>query len=139
MNVEPYLYFDGRTEEALEFYKKVLGAEVLALLRFKDSPVAHPPEMVTPDMMDKVMHCHFKIGTSSLMASDGMCQGKSQFSGISLTISLPDIATAETIFTALSEGGQVQMPLTKTFYAERFGMVADQFGVSWMILAVTCP
>ena len=135
MLVQPYLMFDGRCEEALEFYKKALGAEVTALHRFKDSP---DPGMCPPaaGSENKVMHSSFRVGETTLMASDGRCEGKPAFQGISLSISVPSEAEAERRFSALAEGGQVQMPLTKTFFSPRFGMVADRFGVSWMIIVV---
>ena len=135
MLVQPYLMFEGRCEEALEFYKKALGAEVTALHRFKDSPDPGmcPP---APGSENKVMHSSFRVGETTLMASDGRCEGKPAFQGISLSISVPSEAEAERRFSALAEGGQVQMPLTKTFFSPRFGMVADRFGVSWMIIVV---
>jgi len=131
--VQPYLFFDGRCEEALEFYGRALGAEVTALMRWKDSPEPPQPGACPPGSGDKVMHASFKVGEATLMASDGRCQGKPNFEGFSLSLTVPDEAQAERLFTALGEGGQVQMPLTKTFFSPRFGMVADRFGVSWMI------
>ena len=133
MQVQPYLFFDGRCEEAVEYYKKVLGAEVTMLMRFKDSPEPHAPGMVAPDAGDKVMHLSLRIGETTVLASDGRCEGKPSFEGFSLTITVPDTAQAERLFTALAEGGQVQMPLTQTFFSPGFGMVADRFGVGWMI------
>jgi PhnB protein len=134
MQVQPYLFFDGRCEEAVEFYRKTLGAEVEMLMRFKDSPEPHPPGMVPPGSENKVMHTCLRIGDTKVMASDGRCQGKPSFQGFSLSLAPPNDAEAERLFTALSDGGQVQMPLAKTFFASRFGMVADRFGVSWMIV-----
>lgn len=134
MKVEPYLYFDGRAEEALNFYKEAIGAEILCLMRFNEGP----PEMeVPPGTENKVMHAAMQIGSSMVMVSDGMCneQEPTKFSGISLTISVDDPAKAEKLFSALQQGGQVQMPLEETFFAHKFGMVADKFGVSWMVLA----
>jgi len=132
MQVQPYLFFDGRCEQALDFYQKTLGAKVEALMRFKDNPEpAHNP----PNSDDKVMHACFRIGDTQVMASDGNCAGKPSFQGFSLSIAAPSAAEAEKRFAALAEGGQVQMPLGKTFFAERFGMVADRFGVSWMVIA----
>ena len=131
MHVNPYLMFDGRTEEALEFYKETLGAEVTALMRFSDNP---EPGYNPPDSADKVMHCTFKIGNQELMASDGDCAGKGEFKGISLTLTLATPADAEEYFAALSTSGQIQMPMSETFFAERFGIVADKFGVSWMVI-----
>jgi PhnB protein len=134
MQVQPYLFFDGRCEEALEFYRGALGAEVTMLLRMKDSPEPHEPGMLPPGAGDKVMHTSFRIGDTTLMASDGRCLGKPSFQGFSLSLSVPNEAEAERLFTALADGGQVQMPLAKTFFSPRFGMVADRFGVSWMII-----
>jgi PhnB protein len=130
MKAEPYLFFDGRCEEALEFYRKELGAEVTMLLRFKESP---DPDMCQPGAEDKVMHANFRIGDNTLMASDGRCEGQAAFQGFSLSLSLADEAEAERLFAVLSDGGQVVMPLTKTFWSPLFGMVTDRFGVSWMI------
>jgi len=134
--VQSYLFFDGRCEEAIEFYRTALGAEVTMLSRFKDSP---DPNMCAPGTEDKVMHASFRIGDTTLMTSDGRCQGKPAFEGFSLSLTVPDETEAERLFAALAEGGQVQMPLTKTFFSSRFGMVADRFGVSWMILVASRP
>jgi|SRR5436190_23014116 len=129
--IQPYLFFDGRCEEALEFYRKTLGAEVVMMMRFKDSP--EPPQPGCGSSPDKVMHACFRIGNSSLLASDGNCEEKPKFEGFSLSFTVPDEAAAERVFKALADGGKVQMPLTKTFFSPRFGMVADQFGVGWMV------
>lgn len=137
MQVQPYLFFDGRCEEALEFYRKAIGAEVTALLRYQDSPEPPPPGMIPPGSENKVMHASMHIGDTTVMASDGHCQGQPNFQGFSLSLNAPDDAKAEQLFAALADGGQVQMPLTKTFFASRFGMVADRFGVSWMIIVET--
>jgi PhnB protein len=128
--VQPYLFFGGRCDEALKFYQTALGAEVLMRSRFKDSP---DPFMVQPWMEEKVMHASFKIGETSLMASDGRCEGGARFEGFSLSISVPDEKEAERVFTALSEGGEVTMPLEKTFWSPKFGMLTDRFGVGWMV------
>ena len=130
-NVEIYLFFDGRCEEAIEFYRSKLGAEVLMMMRFKESP---DPTMCLPGSDDKVMHASLRIGETRIMASDGRCTGKPRFEGFALSLAAPDEAEADRLFTILSDGGQVQMPMMKTFYARRFGMVADRFGVSWMII-----
>ena len=134
MLVQSYLFFDGRCEEALEFYRKKLGAEVTMLMRFKDSPEPHQPGMVSPGSENKVMHASFRIGETTVMASDGRCLGKPSFQGFALSLTVADNAEAERMFAALGDGGQVQMPLTKTFFSSRFGMVVDRFGVSWMVL-----
>jgi PhnB protein len=134
MKVEPYLSFDGRCDEALEFYRRVLRAEVTMLMRFKDSPEPHQPGMIPPGSENKVMHASFRIGDTTLMASDGRCLGKPNFQGFSLTLSVPNDAEAERLFATLGDGGQVQMPLAKTFFSSRFGMVADRFGVPWMVI-----
>src|ERR687892_1264889 len=111
MLVQPYLFFDGRCEEAVEFYKSALGAEVAMLMRFKDSPEPPAPGMVPPGSGDKVMHTSFRIGDTTVMASDGRCQGQPSFAGFALSLTAPDDAGAERLFAALAEGGQVQMPL----------------------------
>lgn len=134
MQVQPYLFFDGRCEEAIEFYKQALGAEQEMLMRFKGSPEPPPPGMVPPGSEDKVMHASFRIGATTVMASDGHCTGQPSFQGFSLSLSVPNEAEADRLFAALGDGGQVQMPLAKTFFSPRFGVVADRFGVSWMII-----
>jgi PhnB protein len=129
--VQPYLFFGGRCEEAIEFYKTALGAELLMLSRFKENP---EPQPGMPDCFEeKVMHASFRIGETTLMASDGMCDGKANFEGFSLSITVPDEAEAERVFVALGEGGLVTMPLEKTFWAPKFGMLTDRFGVGWMV------
>ena len=133
MRVEPYLFFDGRCEEAIEFYRKALGAEVTMLMRYKESPEPPPPGMIPPGSENKVMHSNLRIGETMVMASDGNCQGKPSFQGFSLSVTAPNAAEAERMFNALADGGQVQMPLGKTFFSPCFGMVADRFGVSWMV------
>jgi PhnB protein len=135
MQVEPYLFFDGRCEEALEFYRTKLGAEVTALMRFKESPEPHQPGMIPPGAENKVMHANLRIGSTTMMASDGRCQGQPNFQGFALTLAAQSDTDAERLFAALGDGGKVQMPLTKTFFASSFGMVADRFGVSWMVIA----
>jgi PhnB protein len=132
MQVQPYLFFDGRCEEAIQFYKKALGAEVQMLMRFKDSPEPPNPDCM-PVSGEMVMHASFRIGSTMLMASDGQGKGQASFKGFSLSLTVPKEADADRLFAALSDGGQVQMPLAKTFFSPRFGMVADRFGVSWMI------
>ncbi len=134
MAIEPYLNFDGRCEEAIEFYKKALGAEVVMLMRFGESPDPCPPSTMAPGSENKVMHASLNIGGSTVMASDGYCQGKANFNGITLSLSIKDDAAADKAFNALAEGGQIHMPLGKTFFSPRFGMVADKFGVPWMVI-----
>ena len=134
MQVEPYLMFNGRCEEAINFYTKAINAEVVYMMRFKDSPDPQPPGMLPPGSENKIMHMNFRVGDSSIMASDGQCNGTASFQGFSLTISVKDAGQAEKIFAALGEGGQIQMPLGKTFFSPMFGMVADRFGVSWMVI-----
>ena len=134
MRVEPYLFFDGRCDEAIEFYRRALGAEVTMLMRFRESPEPPPPGKVPPGSENKVMHSNLRIGETMVMASDGLCSGKPSFQGFSLSLTAPNEVEAERMFAALADGGQVQMPLAKTFFSPRFGMVADRFGVSWMII-----
>jgi len=130
--VQPYLFFDGRCEEALDFYKQTLGAEVTGLFRFKDAP--QPAQAgATPGSENKIMHASLRVGDTTFMASDGRCGGTPKFEGFSLSLTVSNEAEAERFFNALGKGGQVQMPLSQTFFSKRFGMVADQFGVSWMV------
>jgi PhnB protein len=136
MNIEPYLFFEGRCDEAIEFYGRALGAEVTALMRYKDSPEPPPPGMIPPGSESKVMHANLRIGDTTAMVSDGNCSGRPDFRGFSLSITAPDVARANQLFAALAEGGRVQMPLAKTFFSPRFGMVADRFGVSWMVIVM---
>lgn len=134
MIVEPYLFFEGRCEEAMAFYTKAVGAKVEALMRFKESPETPPPGMVPPGSENKVMHALFRIGDSAIMASDGGCSNAQKFDGFSLTITVANEAEAKAKFTALSEGGAVTMPLGKTFFSPCFGMLTDKFGVGWMLI-----
>jgi PhnB protein len=134
MQVQPYLFFDGRCAEAIEFYQSALGAKVEMLMRFKEAPDQPPPGMLPPGSENKVMHSCLRIGDTAIMASDGRCQGKPSFSGFSLSLTARDEADADRLFGALADGGEVQMPLGKTFFSPRFGIVADRFGVSWMVV-----
>ena len=133
MQVQAYLFFDGRAEEAIEFYTKALDAKVEMLMRFSDSPEPPPPGMVPPGSENKIMHSSLRIGDAVVMASDGNCGGQTQFQGFSLSLNVKTPADAERLYNALLEGGQVQMPLGKTFWSECFGMLTDRFGVGWMI------
>lgn len=138
MQVQPYLFFEGRCEEAAEFYKAALGAEVTMLMRFKDAPPAGGPGGCAPgvDVSEKVMHMAMRIGEGTVMASDGRCSGTPDFKGVALSLAPKDAAEAGRMFHGLAEGGQVQVPLGPTFFSPAFGMVADRFGVMWMV-AVT--
>jgi len=131
MQVQPYLFFDGRCDEALEFYKDKLGAKVGMLMRFKDAP---DQSMVAPGAREKVMHAQMQIGDTTVLASDGRCLGRPNFQGFALTISANSEAEAETTFAALADGGQVTMPMAKTFFSPKFGMCADKFCIGWMVL-----
>lgn len=135
MNVQPYLCFDGRCEEALDFYRRTLGAQVTMLMRFEESP---DKDMCPGGAVhgDKIMHSAFRVGGSTIMATDGRNEGKTRFEGFSLSLDAKDEAEAKRLFDALADGGQVQMPLAKTFFSPCFGMVADRFGVSWMIVVL---
>lgn len=130
MKVEPYLFFNGRGEEAIEFYRKVLGAEVTLLMRYSDSP---EPGMCPPGADDKIMHANVRIADSTVMVSDGRCEGEPDFRGFSLSITADDLDQARSLFDTLTDGGEVEMPFQKTFWSPGFGMVTDRFGVSWMI------
>ena len=131
MLVQPYLAFEGRCDEALKFYQAALGAEVQMLMRFKEAP---DQSMISPGMGEKVMHSSMKIGDSIVMATDARCTGTASFAGITLSLTVSDDAEAEAKFGALSDGGQVTMPLAKTFFSPKFGMLTDRFGVQWMVL-----
>ena len=134
MNVQPYLNFNGRCQEAIDFYRKALGAEVTMLMHFKDCPDPQQSAMISPGSKDKVMHAALKIGDSTVFASDGRCTGKPEFQGVTLSLNAKDEAEAKKLFGALADGGQVHMPLAKTFFSPSFGMLADRFGVAWMVV-----
>ena len=134
MKIEPYLFFDGRTDEALAFYKDAIGAETTMLMRYKDNPEPMPPGSLPPGYEGKVMHASMKIGDATVMAADGHCGGKPTFDGFSLTYNAADEADADRAFAALSAGGKVTMPIGKTFFAPKFGMCTDKFGVGWMVI-----
>jgi PhnB protein len=137
MFVEPYLFFDGRCEEALEFYRTALGAEIGMIMRYRESPEPPPPEMVPEGWDDKIMHALFRVGNSAIMASDDCTAGDRAMRGFSLSIAAADADEAERLFRALADGGVVQMPLGATFWSPAFGMVTDRFGVPWMVNAAT--
>ncbi|MGG5818190.1 VOC family protein [Falsiroseomonas sp. HW251] len=132
MHTVPYLFFEGRCEEALAFYGQALGAETRAMMRYRDSP---EPAQVPPGNDDKVMHGEFKVGETVIFCSDGMCSGKTAFGGFGLALAAKDAAEAGRLFAALSDGGEVRMPLSPTFFSPAFGMVSDRFGVMWMVMA----
>jgi PhnB protein len=134
MLVQSYLFFDGRCDEAIEFYRGALDAEVTMRMRFKDHPGPTPPGMIQPGTEDKVMHAQMHIGDTVILLSDGRCTGKPQFQGSALALTVADEAEADRRFAALADGGQVTMPLAKTFFSPRFGMLSDRFGVAWMVL-----
>lgn len=142
MQVQPYLFFDGRCEEAIDFYRKALNAEVIMMMRFKDNPDLQankdkPDQQANtcmPADLNKIMHAALRIGETTIMASDGKAEGKAEFKGFSLSLSPANEGEADRLFAALSDGGQVLVPLMKTFFSPRFGMVADRFGVNWMVV-----
>ncbi len=131
MQVQPYLFFDGKCDEALEFYKTAVGANPTMVMRFKDAP---DKSMITPGTENKVMHAHVKIGDAAVLMSDGRCQGNTNFQGFALTISAKNETEADKLFGALAAGGRVTMPMAKTFFSPRFGMLTDKFGVGWIVL-----
>ena len=136
--VQPYLFFDGKCEEAIQFYQHALGAKLNMQMRFKDSPEPPSPGCAPADT-NKIMHAQFQIGDTEVMASDGRGSGNPKFEGFSLSLSLPTEAEVERAFQALAEGGAIQMPLGKTFFSARFGMVTDRFGVMWMVMVTPTP
>ena len=130
MSIQPYLLFNGTCEDAIEFYKDALGAEVMMLLRFKQAP---DQSMIQPGNAEKIMHARVRVGDSIVLMSDGTCAGETKFDGFSLSLTVANVEEADRRFNALADGGQVRMPLDKTFFSPRFGMVADKFGVGWMV------
>jgi len=132
--IQPYLFFEGRCQQAIEFYQAALGAKIDMLMRYSDSPEPPPPGMIPPGSGDKVMHAALRIGDAVLLLSDGDCSGSPGFSGISLSLTAASIDDAQRKFSALAEAGKVQMPLGSTFFSPCFGMVEDRFGVCWMII-----
>jgi len=130
--IQPYLFFNGNCEEAIECYRKALGAEVEMMMRFKESPEPQPPGTVPPGFENKIMHASFRVVQTTVMASDGCSADKVSFQGFSLSLSVPSEKEADRVFAALADGGQVRLPLTKTFFSPRFGMLEDRFGVGWM-------
>jgi PhnB protein len=133
MQVQPYVFFDGRCEEAIEFYRRAIGAQVIMMMRFKESPEPPQPGCTPPGSENKIMHASFRVGDSTILASDGRSTGKPKFDGFALSLTVSNDADAKRLFSALSDGGQVTAPLTKTFFSSSFGMVADRFGVHWMV------
>jgi PhnB protein len=131
--IQPYLFFNGRCEEAIEFYRRALGAEIEMMMRFKESPEPPPPGSVPPGFDNKIMHASFRIGQTTVMASDGCSAEKPSFQGFSLSLAVQNEAAADDAFNALADGGLIKMPLTKTFWSPRFGMLEDRFGIGWMI------
>ena len=136
--ITPYLFFGGRCEEALEFYRKALGAEVEVLMRFDESPEPPPPGMLPAGSEKKIMHASFRVRGVPLMASDG-CGEQSKFDGMRLALAVPNEADARRAFDALADGGSVQMPLTRTFWSPCYGMVTDRFGLGWMVMVSEAP
>jgi PhnB protein len=128
MQIQPYLFYNGRCEEAIEFYRAAVGAEVTMLMRYQDSP-----DPTSHGVGEKVMHAGLRVGDTTVLVSDGRCSGKLDFQGFALSLTVPDDAAAQRVFAALSAGGRVQAPLAKTFFSPQFGMVADRFGVLWMV------
>lgn len=135
MDIQVYLFFNGNCDEALAYYKETLGAEVEMLMRFNESPDPLPPDMLAPDFADKVMHCSFRVGDTVIMASDGMCASATNFDGFCLSLNLATAADADRQFARIAADGEVTMPIDKTFWSPRFGMVKDKFGVHWMVNA----
>ncbi|HTT49388.1 MAG TPA: VOC family protein [Pseudolabrys sp.] len=131
MPIQPYIFFEGRCEEAIEFYKSALGAKVEMLMRYKQAP---DQSMISPGSAEKVMHATIKIGDATVLMSDGRNSGKANFQGFFLTLYAKDPPEADKLFNALLDGGEVRMPLDKTFFSPRFGMLADKFGLGWMII-----
>jgi PhnB protein len=134
MQLQPYVFFEGRCEEALEFYRRALGAQVTSLMRFKDYPDPEETTRIQPGTENKVVHASFRVGDTAVLASDGRCMGSPTFQGFALSLTVPNEAEAERLYSALADGGEARMPLAKTFFSPRFGMVSDRFGVVWMVV-----
>lgn len=134
--IQPYLFFPGNCEEAVHYYTRVLGAKVDMMMKFKESPDKCPEGMLPPGYDDKIMHASFSVGGALVMASDG-CGDSGGFKGFSLSLAVPTEAEADRVFAALSEGGSVQMPLGKTFWSPKFGMLTDKYGVAWMVSVIS--
>ena len=130
--IEPYLFFGGRCEEALEFYRKALDARIEMMMRFRESPGPMPPGSIPSGFENKIMHASVRIGGTRVMVSDGNGVG-ARFGGFSLSFTAGSEAEAKRAFAELADGGTVGMPLAKTFWSPCFGMVTDRFGVSWMV------
>lgn len=133
VQLHPYLSFEGRCEEAVEFYRRALGAEVEMMMRNKEAPEKPPPGMLPPGSENKILHTSFRIAGNMIMASDGSCSGKPNFNGFGLSLTVETEAEADRLFNALADGGKITMPIGKTFWSPRFGMVTDRFGVPWMV------
>ena len=130
MQIQPYLFFNGRTEEALHFYRDAIGARIEMLMRNRDAP--EPPVGCPPDSAEQVLHAAFRVGESVVLASDGPVPGG--FNGFALSLYASDAADARSKFDALAAGGRVSMPVSETFFATAFGMLVDRFGVHWMVI-----
>lgn len=139
IEIQPYLFFEGRCDEAIAHYREVLGAELQFLMRYGDKPEMPPPDFLPPGSGQKVMHATLQIGGSTVMLSDGMCSGQTAFNGFKLSFNVADAAAAERVFRALGEGGSVEMPLAPTFWSPCFGMLTDRFGVAWMVSVAAEP
>ena len=137
--IQPYLFFAGRCQEALDFYKSAIGAQVEFVMLFKDSPAPPPPDVLQSGFENKIMHSTFRVGASTVMASDGCNDDASKFEGFKLSLSVQTVAEADRAFNALAEGGNITMPLSQTFWSPRFGMVTDRFGVAWMVTVAQPP
>lgn len=135
MKVEPYLFFNGRCEEAIAFYQHAVGAEVIFQMRMNEAPEPPPPGSLPPGSENKIMHANLRIGTTELMVSDGNSDMQASFKGFSLSVGVANVAEGERVFAALAEGGTVTVPLGKTFWSPCFGMLEDRFGVGWMVIA----
>jgi PhnB protein len=135
MQIQPYVFYNGNCEEAIAFYREALGAQEVMKMRFKDAP-PNPEQPMAPEMADKIMHATLQIGDAVILMSDGGCMTPdSKIQGFGVSLTADDLASAERFFNALSKGGQVGMPFSKTFWSPGFGMLTDRFGVPWMVSA----
>lgn len=131
--IAPYLFFAGRCEEALDFYRDSLGARVEMVMRYSESPEPVPPDRLQPGFENKIMHASFRVGEAIIMASDG-CDDRAHFDGFQLALSVATEVEAHQAFNALANGGNIIMPLVRTFWSPCFGMLTDKFNVGWMVM-----
>ncbi|WP_250124683.1 VOC family protein [Chroococcidiopsis sp. CCMEE 29] len=133
MKLNPYLMFNGQCEAAFKFYEQCLGGKITTMMPYGESPEPLMTDQLTPEWRNKIMHVSLTIGDQELMGSDSPPEYDEEAKGFSVSISLNDPIEGERIFNTLAENGTVRMPFQQTFWAYRFGMLVDRFGIPWMI------